>query len=318
MRSPNWRINMEKKTLGKTGLSVSRLGLGTAEIGFAYGIKPTLPTEAEAITLLKKAVDLGVTFFDTASYYGLAEERIGKSGILKNPEVIVETKCAQFLEKGEYFSPAELEKKIRSQVEESLRKLQTDALPILMLHGPSKEQIENGELIEIMARLKKAGKFRFAGVSTRGEEPPLAAVASDFFDVIMVAYSILDQRMNKKVLPTAQKKNIGIVNRSVLLKGSLTPLREKLPAELEPLKKASAEAEKIADELGIDLPTLAIRFALSEPAITTTLIGTNKIEHIKKATEAVKAGPLPEKVMKKLRVLAIDDPKQVDPAQWPK
>ena len=310
---------MLKKTLAGANLQVSRIALGTAEIGFAYGIgKATLITETEAIDFLKKTVDLGVTFFDTANYYGLAEERIGKSGILKNPEIIVETKCAQFLEKGEYFSRLELEKKIREQVASSLDKLKIDCLPILMLHGPSKEQIEKGELIEIMAKLKKEGKFQFAGVSTRGEESPLAAIASDFFDVIMVAYSVLDQRMSKKVLPAAQKKNIGIVNRSVLLKGSLTSLREKLPPALDLLKKSIREAEKIADELGIDLPALAVRFTLSEPAITTTLIGTDKIEHIKTAVEAVKAGLLPVEIIKKLRALAITDPKQVDPAQWPK
>ena len=310
---------MQKKLLGKTSLKISRIGLGTAEIGFAYGLgRPTLPSESEAITLLKKSVDLVITFFDTANYYGLAEERIGKSGILQNPEVVVETKCAQFLEKGEYFSSAELEKKIREQVESSLEKLKIDCLPILMLHGPSKEQIENGELIEIMAKLKKEGKFRFAGVSTRGEEPPLAVIASDFFDVIMVAYSILDQRMSEKVLPTAKKNNIGVVNRSVLLKGSLTPLREKLPAGLEPLKKAANEAEKIARELGMDLPTLAVRFTLSEPVIATTLIGTDKIEHLEGAAKAIEAGPLPMEILEKLRALAIDDPNQVDPAKWPK
>src|SRR3989344_5280041 len=102
------------KVLGKTDLRVSRLGLGTAEIGFAYGLgNPELPNETEALTLLQQAVELGVTFFDTANYYGLAEERLGKSGVLKNPDVVVCTKCAQFLEKGEYFAPAELEAKIR-------------------------------------------------------------------------------------------------------------------------------------------------------------------------------------------------------------
>lgn len=310
---------MKNKNLGKTNLPVSRIGLGTAEIGFAYGIgKPVLSTETEAVAFLKKTVDLGINFFDTANYYGLAEERLGKSGILKNPEVVVETKCAQFLEKGEYFAATELEKKIREQVVSSLQKLKIDCLPILMLHGPSKEQIENGELIALMEKLKKEGKFRFAGVSTRGEEPPLAAVASNFFDVIMVAYSILDQRMSKKVLPTALKKNIGVVNRSVLLKGSLTSLREKLPDGLAPLKKAANEAERIANELGTDLPTLAVRFTLSEPAIATTLIGTDKIEHIKKALTAIEAGPLPAEILEKLRALAIDDPSQVDPAKWPK
>ena len=89
---------MDGATLGRTRLKVSRIGLGTAEIGFSYGLgaRP-LPSEMEAITLLRRAVDLGITFFDTANYYHLAEERIGKSGILENPAVMAETKMAPFL-----------------------------------------------------------------------------------------------------------------------------------------------------------------------------------------------------------------------------
>src|SRR3989344_5986387 len=124
---------MEIKNLGRTKLNVSRLGLGTAEIGFAYGIGPrTLPSEKEAVDFLKEAADLGITFFDTANYYGTAEERIGKSGILKNPDIIVETKCAKFLEDGSDYSAAEAERLIREQVETSLTLLKVDALPILM------------------------------------------------------------------------------------------------------------------------------------------------------------------------------------------
>ena len=309
---------MNYSTLGKTGLKISRLGFGTAEIGFEYGIgSRPLPTENEAIDLLKQAIELGITFFDTANYYGLSEERIGKSGILKNPNIIIETKCAQFLEKGEYFPRTELEQKIRAQVEDSLKKMKIDTLPILMIHGPSKEQIEKGELIEIAQKLKKGGIIRFTGVSTRGEDAPLSAIASDFFDVIQVAYSILDQRMSR-VLIEANKNNIGVVNRSVLLKGALTPLREKLPNGLKLLKEKADKANKIAISLGIDLPILAIRFALSNKNISTSLIGTNKIENLEKSIKAIESGPLPKEIITKLEKLAIDDTKQVDPAQWPK
>ena len=310
---------MKTSKLGKTGLNVSHLGLGTAEIGFAYGIGPrTLPTESEAIDFLKAAVDLGITFFDTASYYGEAETRIGKSGILKNPAIIVETKCAKFLEKGEYFPRPELEKKIREDVTASLSKLDVDTLPILMLHGPSKEVLEKGELIEILAALKKEGKVRFTGVSTRGEESPLSAIATGFFDIIQVAYSILDQRMAANVFPAAQKNNVGVVNRSVLLKGALTPAATHLPDALAPLKKNAAAAEKIAQKLDVSLPELALRFTLSEPAIATSLIGTNKLAHLKTSLDALAHGPLPPEVVTELQALAIDDPLQVDPAQWPK
>src|SRR3989344_3904463 len=292
--------------LGDTGLSVSRLGLGTAEIGFAYGIGPrSLPAEDEAVALLQKAVALGITFFDTANYYGESETRLGKSGILNNPNVVVETKCAQFLEKGEYFSPAELEEKIRAQVKDSLEKMKVSKLSILMLHGPSREQIEEGVLITILNSLKKEGLVAHCGVSARGEEPALAVLESGAFEVLQVAYSILDQRMATRVLPLAQKKGVAIVNRSVLLKGSLTPLRAKLPAGLEPLRAAADKAEELAISLEMDLPTLAIRFAMSKPLIACSLVGTNKIENLERSAKAVEAGPLPAEIVQKLEQLAL-------------
>jgi len=305
--------------LGDTGLSVSRLGLGTAEIGFAYGIGPrSLPAEDEAVALLQKTVALGITFFDTANYYGEAEARLGKSGILDNPNVVVETKCAQFLEKGEYFSPEELEEKIRAQVNDSLEKMRVPTLSILMLHGPSREQIEEGVLLHILQKLKQEGLIKFIGISARGEGPALAAVSAEGVDVVQVAYSILDQRMAKEVLPLAQKRGVGIVNRSVLLKGSLTPLRAKLPVGLEPLRTATDKIEEIAISLGMDLPTLAIRFAISNPLIATSLIGTNKIENVQKALNALAEGPLSGEVITKLEACAVTDIAQIDPAHWPK
>ena len=186
-----------------------------------------------------------------------------------------------------------------------------------MLHGPSKEQIEQGELIEILNKLKQEGKVYFTGVSARGEEPALATINSGTFDVLQIAYNILDQRMSKQVLPLAQKNGVVVVNRSVLLKGALTPLRKKLPAGLEILKRAADEAEKIALEIGLDLPTLAIRFAISHPFILTSLIGTNKIANLERAVKAMAAGPLPPEIMSQLEKMALTDLNQIDPAKWP-
>lgn len=307
------------KTLGRTGLRVSRLGLGTAEIGFAYGIgKRTLPSEEEAIRLLKTAVELGITYFDTAYFYGLAEERIGKSGIMRNPDIVVATKCGKFLEEGEDPRGAELENRLREHVEASLQRLKIDCLPLLMLHGGSKEQLERGELIGIFKKFQREGKARFLGISTRGEEATLAAIQSDAFDVIQVAYSILDQRMAGEVLPLAWIRNIGVVNRSVFLKGALTSLYKKLPDQLFQLKVHSRMADGVAQYLEVDLPALALMFTLSNEAISTSLVGTNSWWNLSKSVRAVEAGPLSEEVVASLEQLAIDDPNQVDPIRWPK
>jgi len=306
------------KTLGRTGLKVSRVGLGTAEIGFAYGIgKRILPSEVEAIRLLHYAVDEGITYFDTAYFYGLAEERIGKSEIMRNPEVVVATKCGKFMEEGEDPRGVKLENRLREHVEASLERLRVDCLPLLMLHGGSREQLQRGELIEIFKKFQREGKARFLGISTRGEEGTLAAIQSDTFDVIQVAYSILDQRMAKEVLPLALEKNIGVINRSVFLKGALTPLCKKLPDQLFQLKVQSRTADMVAQHLKIDLPTLALKFVLSNRAISTSLIGTNNLENLKKAVESAETDPLQQEIILGLEALGIDEPSQVDPISWP-
>ncbi|TSC78307.1 MAG: aldo/keto reductase [Parcubacteria group bacterium Gr01-1014_33] len=215
---------MPQKKLGRTNFLVSRIGLGTVELGYTYGIGPrTMPDETDAIKLLREAVEMGVTFFDTAHFYGSAEERIGKSGIAKMEGVIVATKCGHVLDKALAITKEELEKEVRKEVDESRKKLDMDTLPLVMFHGGSKKQIEEGGLIEIMQQLKDEKKVAYSGITTRGEEAPMAAIQSNFFDALQVPYSILDQRMSKAVLAEAEKKNIGIVARSVLLKGALTP-----------------------------------------------------------------------------------------------
>jgi len=312
-----------RRVLGRTNLNISSLGLGTAEIGFPYGIEAKyggvkeLISDKDADAFLRSAVELGVTYFDTARAYQLAEERIGKSGIAKDPDILVGTKCAQFLEKGEVLSSSEMEKRIREEIEKSRKNLDMDILTLLYLHGGSEKQIKDGVVLEIIQKLKDEGKIKHIGISLRGEEAANAAINSGFFDVIQVAHSILDQRMIGEVLPKAKEKNIGVVNRSVLLKGSLTPKGRQLPDELYLLKTNAEKARKVANELGVPLPSLAIRFAISNPVVATALIGTASVEHLETAAQAVNDGPLPDDVLEELLTLAINDPEQVDPAQWP-
>lgn len=304
--------------LGATNLHVSPVGLGTVEIGLSYGIGATaLPTDREANRILKTAVDLGITYFDTAYGYGVAEERIGRSGIGRLPQIVIGTKCAQFLEKGADPRGRDLEKMIRQEVEESLRRLQQDSIQLLQLHGGSAEQVKRGELIDILRRLIEEGKVQHVGIATRGEESPLAAIKSGFFSTVQTAYSILDQRMAVSVLPQAHSNNIGIINRSVLLKGALTPAVWQLPPALDPLKANSAQAAAIAKNLGTDLPSLAIRFTASNPAISTILVGTVHPRHLRNAISAVNEEPLTPTTLNKLAKLAIADPNLVDPSHWP-
>lgn len=307
-----------KRILGRTGLEVSEIGLGTTEIGYVYGIGPRdLPGEDEVIDFLHRVVDMGVTFIDTGHFYGAAEDRIGKSGIAQKPGVIVSTKCGHILDRGETVSDEDLARMFREEVEESMRKLKLDVLPLVQIHGGSAERIKDGSIVRPLQVLKDEGKVQFFGISTRGEEAPLAAIESGFFDTLQLAYSILDQRMNARVFEEAKKKNIGIINRSVLLKGALTPAAQYLAPELTDLRRNSDAALQIAQELGTTLPELAVRFALSNDAVHVVLVGSNKLKNIESAVHAATEGRLPEDVLEKLRALAVSDVQQIDPKNWP-
>ena len=309
---------LKQRILGRTGLSVSEIGLGTTVIGYVYGIGPRdLPPENEVITFLHEVIERGVTFIDTGSFYGVAEERIGKSGVARLPNVIVSTKCGHVLDKGEAISDEDLAKEMRRNVEDSLQKLGLDHLELVQVHGGTAERIRDGSIIQATQKLKDAGLVRFVGISTRGEEAPLASIESGFFDVLQLAHSILDQRMAKRVFAEAKKNNIGIINRSALLKGALTPAAQYLSPVLAPLKKNSDAAKAIAERIGVDLPTLALRFALSNDTTSTVLVGTNKLKHLESALAAAEQGPLSQGILDELYELAVDDPMQVDPKNRP-
>lgn len=316
------------RTLGKTDLVVSPLGLGTVEIGLPYGIGVTdLPSDAAAERILKTAVELGITYIDTARGYGVAEERIGKSGIGKLPGVVIGTKCGQFLKQEPGLRGSDLAKRIRDEIDASRKNLQQDRLQLVQLHIELADYTNFQELIETMQALQAEEKVQHVGIATRGEAAPLAAMQTGFFATIQTAYSILDQRMDPRrqgyggqapsVFQEALKNGVGIINRSVLLKGALTNSAQQLPGVLAPLKANSQQAATIATELGIDLPALALRFVLSNPAITTALIGTITPAHLTTALAAVAAGPLSPDILQRLEGLAISDPAQVDPAHWP-
>lgn len=312
---------MTTRPLGRTGLTVSSLGLGTVEIGLPYGIGvKNLPTEPEAERILKTAVELGVTYFDTARGYGVAEERIGKSRIGQLPGIVIGTKCGQWLKQEPDLHGIELAKRIRADIDTSRSTLHQEQLQLVQLHNELPDFTDFRELIEILQQLKDEGKVAHVGVATRGEVAAQAAIATDFFETLQVAYSLLDQRMGRareSILQLARQKNIGVINRSVLLKGALTGAYTKLPPPLTPLKTNAAQAAALAAELGTDLPSLALRFAASHPAISTILIGTIAPTHLTTALAALAAGPLPTEVLTKLHPLGIDDPRQVDPVQWP-
>jgi hypothetical protein len=308
---------MERRKLGWTGFPVSVLGLGTVELGMEYGItsgKP--PPKADALALLNHAVEKGITYIDTARSYGVAEELIGESGIGEKQGVVIGTKCGAFYEEGEDPRGDELHRRLMEEVDASLKALRRPTLDLLQVHGPSAEIIRRGELTTVLQELKKQGKVRYFGVAARGEEAPLAAIKTGAFQTVQTGLSILDQRMRDHVLPEAFAAGLGILARSVFLKGVLTPHREFLPKHLDPLRARADAVEAFVSRQRITIMEAAVRFVLSVPEVCTVLVGTTKQEHLDDTLGFVERGVLPAPIMAELAAFRLDDESLVDPKQW--
>jgi len=213
---------MLSRNLGKSGMSVSAIGLGCMGLSEFYG-KPT--PESEAIDLLHRAVDLGVTHFDTAEMYGQGrnEELLGKAFTGRWDEIVLATKfgpqrdpdTGAFL--GVDGSPAS----VRSSCEKSLKRLGTERIDLYYLHRVDPDtRIEDtvGEL----AKLVQEGKVRAIGLSEADAETIERAHAVHPITALQTEYSIFSRDIEKEILPTCVKLGISLVAYSPLGRGMLT------------------------------------------------------------------------------------------------
>ncbi len=311
---------MKYNLLGRTGLKVSALSLGTVELGMEYGIRKSeisnRPGPNDAINIIRCAVDMGINLFDTAPDYGTSERLLGEA-IGSQTDCYIATKVSVPDIKGKQLTGRKLQQEINSSLEKSLRALCREALDIVQIHNAAEETVKQGEITEILMKAKEAGKVRFIGASVYGEEAASAAINDGAFDVIQVAYSLLDQRMARNVLPLAKASQVGVISRSALLKGALTTRAKWLPDELSALRYAS---ERVINTFGIsweDLPETALRFCLSSGFTHTVLVGVNSRQELERAVSAASKNLLDEKRLKMAEGLGLDDETLVNPSYWP-
>ncbi|MFH1571137.1 MAG: aldo/keto reductase [Gemmatimonadota bacterium] len=309
---------MKYRPLGTTALQVSEAGLGTVELGMPYGLGlPSPPPDEEAIGLLRRALDLGVTYFDTAAAYGRSEELLGRAfaGLATRP--VVATKVAlREGPGGPLLTGAQLARHVESSVHRSLNRLQVHSLDLLQIHSAD-DAFVSEELLALMDRLGAAGLVRYWGASTYGLEAPLEALDQPGrLRAIQVAYSLLDRRLDRQILPRCRDLGVGVVIRSVFLQGVLSPRRRDLPPHLAPLRRAADEATTVAASLGIDLPALAVRFAAFESRGDVTLFGTASTAELDANLAALESGPLPAEAVAALRRIQVTDEGLLNPGNW--
>jgi aryl-alcohol dehydrogenase-like predicted oxidoreductase len=250
---------MQKKLLGNTGIEVSPIGLGTVKFGRNQGVrypeKFVLPTEHAIQELLVAAQALGINLLDTAPAYGSSEERLGK--LLKGTRSnwILSTKVGETFINGESYFDFSAEA-IRQSVEQSLRRLNTDYLDIVLVHsnGEDIKLIDDFQVFVTLHLLKQAGLIRAYGMSTKTLAGGMKAV--DESDVVMVTYNPIQTDDHAVILHAGQK------NKGVLIKKAL----------------ASGHVDKISLH---DPVRTAFSFIFSESAVTSVIIGTLNQEHLR-------------------------------------
>lgn len=307
---------MRYRPLGRTGLSVSALSLGTVSLGVDYGIAAPegfgCPDEETAVRLVRAAFDRGVTLFDTAPAYGAAERIVGRA-IGRDPRAIIATKTPVFTKAVSGFS-----RTVIASAERSLRELDRDVIDILQLPNATCEMVEAPEATLALADAKKRGLVRFLGATVYDEAAAQAIIKTGEYDTLQVAVSLLDQRKLRRILPAASSAGIAVIVRSALLKGVLTPKAQWLPEALAPLRDAAARArDTLANGSWDRLPQTAMRFCLTVPHVASVLAGPRTIVELDTAFEAEAAGPLDALVMARAAELAINDERLLNPSRWP-
>ena len=315
---------MEYRTLGRTGLRVSLLGLGS---GGASRLGQAYQASTEAITrLVRRALDAGVNLIDTAPSYAHSEALLGEAlaGVPRD-QYVLSTKFQPQRRDGGLREPDEL----RASLEASLRALRTDAVDVFYLHGigPQIYAPVVERFVPPLLAAREAGRIRFLGLTERyqtdhAHAAPLRAIQDGHFDVLMVGLNLLSPAAVLSVLPAAQAANIGIVVmcavRSVLtdpaaVQGYVRSWEQE--GLLRPgLVPAEAPLEWLLDAETPSITDAAYKFAAAHPAVGSVLTGTGRLEHFHANLRAIEGPPLPPERIS--RVLELFGPvaRNVQPA----
>jgi len=274
---------MEKRQYGNTGMQVSVLGFGGAEIGF-QGL-----SESEAGRLLGSALDAGLNVIDTAECYATSEELIGKTVGHRRGDYYLFTKCghASGLD-GSDWDPKMLE----MSIDRSLRRLQTDYVDVIHLHSCSEEILRQGDVIDVLRRAKEKGKTRFVGYSG-DHKAALYAVRSGAFDSLETSLNIADQEAVELTLPDAAAAGMGVtIKRPIANAAWVTgskPENEYAHTYWDRLQVLNYDFLRSGAEESIGI---ALRFTLSVPGVCTAIVGTAKPDRWQQNAKLLERGPL--------------------------
>lgn len=282
--------SLERRTFGRTGLEVTALGYGAMELRGPRIWSGRDLTDDQADRILNAVLDAGINFIDTAYDYGRSEEYIGRFISRRRDEYYLATKCGcTVVDAGDHDETPHVwtRENITVRLEESLRRMKTDYVDLLQLHNPSVEQVEQGDLVQVLKDLQAAGKTRWIGCSST--LPHLATyVAWGVFDAFQIPYSALERR-HEEWISRASETGAGIIIRGGVARGAPDD------AGLGAIDRWAVWEKASLDELwspGESRTAFLLRYTLSHPGLDTTIVGTLQPEHLQQNIEQAMAGPL--------------------------
>jgi len=284
--------DLERRTLGRTGLSVTTLGFGAMDLGGPPAANEI--SDDEAGRVLNAVLDAGINFIDTAVCYGSSEARIGSAISHRRSEYVLATKCGCLPGKPMGVPHVHTAANIRAGVEHSLRTMRTDHIDLAQFHHSLTRSAweAEGALAELV-KMKQEGKLRHIGVS--GILPNLQEqIESGLFDVFQVPYSAV-QREHESVIAKASAAGGGIIVRGGVARGAPTDWDKRyymLTGEEMRNRWDEAGLDELLD--GMSRIEFMVRFTISLPELDTTIIGTKNLDHLRQNLAAAQKGPLPK------------------------
>lgn len=275
---------MEMRELGRTGLKVSALGFGGAELGFDDGV------QVETVNLLlNEALDAGLNVIDTANAYKASEELIGRAVAHRRQQFHLFSKCGATAGFTQFDWSIE---GITVQLEQSLRALRTDHLDLLQLHSCSIEELDRGDAIEALQRARAGGKVRFIGYSGDGLAA-VHAVQLGVFDTLQTSINIADQQVLDMALPAARAAGMGVIAKRPIANAAWRtgqlPASEYHHSYFHRLRALDYDFLRWSIDESV---AHALRFTLSQPGVSTAIVGTSKTGRWARNAKAIAAGAL--------------------------
>lgn len=309
------------RDLGRTGIRVSAIGFGGWAIGGATEASGTplgwgRTSDDDSLAAIRRARELGITFFDTSDSYGFgrSESLLGIVLSRHRQEVVIATKVGVVR-----TAAGELKKDFSRQhiyhaVDGSLKRLRTDFIDLYQVHNPTLDELRREEIQDAMERLQDAGKIRFWGVSVSTPEEGLEVVRSGWAHALQVLYNVLNQAPAATLFPEAKENGYGIIARVPLASGLLSgkfridttfaadDVRQNFLTPRR-LHEAIERVDEVKSIIGGSAPSLsvgALRFAIADDAVSTTIPGARNARQVELNASAAEA-TLPGEVVTKLQ-----------------